>query len=155
MTVHRCKNTDAAVPRRCWSRAQVRIKPAVSQAGIAVCAVRSEEAGPETIVAGWRLDPKRSPVEMEEALPEQSEERLLHRLSENQELLTAARIGRSRPGAARSIIRSGSRLESLRNLAERYDGYGNSIRRVMEQLVLPCRGSYGVVADLLEVGEGV
>ncbi len=26
-----------------------------------------------------------------------------------------------------------SRLESLRNLTERYDGYGNSIRRVMEQ----------------------
>ncbi len=26
-----------------------------------------------------------------------------------------------------------SRLESLRNLTERYDGYGNSIRRVMER----------------------
>ena len=25
-----------------------------------------------------------------------------------------------------------TRLESLQNLAERYDGYGNSIRRVME-----------------------
>ncbi len=43
-----------------------------------------------------------------------------------------------------------TRLESLRNLAERYDGYGNSIRRVME-----CRdrvrGIHGVVADLLDV----
>ena len=26
-----------------------------------------------------------------------------------------------------------SRLESLRNIAERYDGYGNSIRRIMER----------------------
>ena len=26
-----------------------------------------------------------------------------------------------------------SRLESLKNITERYDGYGNSIRRVMEQ----------------------
>ena len=26
-----------------------------------------------------------------------------------------------------------SRLETLKNIAERYDGYGNSIRRVMEQ----------------------
>ena len=26
-----------------------------------------------------------------------------------------------------------SRLESLKNIAERYDGYGNSIRKVMEQ----------------------
>ena len=29
--------------------------------------------------------------------------------------------------------REASRLESLKNLTERYDGYGNSIRRVMEQ----------------------
>ena len=26
-----------------------------------------------------------------------------------------------------------SRLEALRNITERYDGYGNSIKRVMEQ----------------------
>ena len=29
--------------------------------------------------------------------------------------------------------REASRLESLKNITERYDGYGNSIRRVMEQ----------------------
>lgn len=29
--------------------------------------------------------------------------------------------------------RESSRLESLRNMAERYDGYGNSIRKIMEQ----------------------
>jgi chromosome segregation protein len=46
--------------------------------------------------------------------------------------------------------RSASRLESLRNLTERYDGYGNSIRRVMEQKErVP--GIHGVVADLLHV----
>lgn len=43
-----------------------------------------------------------------------------------------------------------TKLESLKNLAERYDGYGNSIRRVME-----CRdrlrGIHGVVADLIDV----
>ncbi len=43
-----------------------------------------------------------------------------------------------------------TKLDSLRNLAERYDGYGNSIKRVME-----CRGRvrgiHGVVADLIEV----
>ncbi len=46
--------------------------------------------------------------------------------------------------------RESSRLESLRNMAERYEGYGNSIRRVME-----CRekvpGLHGVVADLIKV----
>ena len=43
-----------------------------------------------------------------------------------------------------------TKLDSLRNLAERYDGYGNSIRRVME-----CKGRvqgiHGVVADLIDV----
>ena len=41
-----------------------------------------------------------------------------------------------------------TRLESLRNLAERYDGYGNSIRRVME-VRDRVHGIHGVVADLI------
>ncbi len=41
-----------------------------------------------------------------------------------------------------------TRLESLRNLAERYDGYGNSIRRVME-VRDRVHGIRGVVADLI------
>ena len=46
--------------------------------------------------------------------------------------------------------RDASRLESLRNLAERYEGYGNSIRRVMEKRKdIP--GIQGVVADLIQV----
>ena len=43
-----------------------------------------------------------------------------------------------------------SRLESLRNIAERYDGYGNSIRRVMEQKAVN-KGILGVVSDLIQV----
>ena len=45
--------------------------------------------------------------------------------------------------------REESRLETLRNMSERYDGYGNSIRRVMEQKNrVP--GLIGVVADLIK-----
>lgn len=43
-----------------------------------------------------------------------------------------------------------SRLETMRNIAERYDGYGNSIRRVMEQKDRE-PGIHGVVADLIKV----
>ena len=43
-----------------------------------------------------------------------------------------------------------SRLESLRNIAERYDGYGNSIRKVMEQKS-KYKGLLGVVSDLIQV----
>ena len=46
--------------------------------------------------------------------------------------------------------REASRLESLKNIAERYDGYGNSIRRVMEQKDRE-PGILGVVADLIKV----
>ena len=44
--------------------------------------------------------------------------------------------------------REASRLESLKNIAERYDGYGSSIRRVMEQKNRR-QGIHGVVADLI------
>ena len=46
--------------------------------------------------------------------------------------------------------REASRLESLKNIAERYDGYGNSIRRVMEQKSRE-KGILGVVADIIKV----
>ena len=41
-----------------------------------------------------------------------------------------------------------SKLESLKNIAERYDGYGNSIRKVMEQKEQN-KGLLGVVSDLI------
>ena len=43
-----------------------------------------------------------------------------------------------------------SRLESMRNIAERYDGYDNSIRKVMEQKSSN-KGLLGVVSDLIQV----
>ena len=43
-----------------------------------------------------------------------------------------------------------TRAESLRNLAERYEGYGNSIRKVME-VRNQNPGIHGVVADLIHV----
>ena len=43
-----------------------------------------------------------------------------------------------------------SRLESLRGIAERYDGYGGSIRKVME-LKKENPGLLGVVSDLIQV----
>ncbi len=50
----------------------------------------------------------------------------------------------------RSFHKEQSRLESMINIAERYDGYGSSIRRVMEQRDRT-PGLLGVVADLIQV----
>ncbi|MDO4632559.1 MAG: chromosome segregation protein SMC [Eubacteriales bacterium] len=74
-----------------------------------------------------------------------------HSLTAQEQKLTAAL---SEQGGAYEKVRmdyhrEASRLESLRNITERYDGYGNSIRRVMEQkAVYP--GLHGVVADLMQ-----
>ena len=46
--------------------------------------------------------------------------------------------------------REHSRLESLKNITERYDGYGNSIRKVMDNRGKE-KGLIGVVADLIKV----
>jgi len=46
--------------------------------------------------------------------------------------------------------REHSRLESLKNITERYDGYGNSIRKVMDNRSKE-KGLLGVVADLIKV----
>ena len=45
-----------------------------------------------------------------------------------------------------------SKLEALRNITERYDGYGNSIKRVMEQKDKN-PGIIGVVADIIQVNK--
>lgn len=48
------------------------------------------------------------------------------------------------------IVSLKSKKEALRNLTERYDGYGNSIRKVMEQKQHN-RNIIGVVADIIDV----
>ena len=46
--------------------------------------------------------------------------------------------------------RDKSKLESLKNITERYEGYGNSIRRIME-IKEQKKGVIGVVADIIKV----
>lgn len=72
---------------------------------------------------------------------EQEIERLQQELSKLQEKL---RIGQT------AYHRESSRLESLKNITERYDGYGNSIRRVMANKDKE-KGLIGVVADIVKV----
>ena len=52
-------------------------------------------------------------------------------LSDLQEKLNE--LNRNLDAGQQAYHRESSRLESLKNITERYDGYGNSIRRVMEQ----------------------
>ncbi len=82
-------------------------------------------------------------------LEEKNEERagIERRIGELQQQITICRK-RLEDGQT-AYHREASRLESLKNLAERYDGYGGSIRRVMEQRS-KMSGICGVVADLIQ-----
>ncbi len=72
---------------------------------------------------------------------EQTIERLQKELAGCQDKL---RIGQT------AYHRESSRLESLKNITERYDGYGNSIRKVMANKEKE-KGLLGVVADIIKV----
>ena len=50
------------------------------------------------------------------------------------------------------IVSLKSKKEALRNLTERYDGYGNSIKKVMEKKATT-KGIIGVVADIITVNK--
>lgn len=60
----------------------------------------------------------------------------------------ARRLNRHQNDTQQEYHMAYTKLESLKNLAERYDGYGNSIRRVME-VRDRVRGIHGVVADII------
>ena len=80
--------------------------------------------------------------------------------SNNDELKISLQKTKEQYGKLDEDIRQGekkyhmdnSRLQSLKNITERYDGYGQSIRRIMEQKA-NYPGIRGVVADLIRVNK--
>lgn len=58
-------------------------------------------------------------------------------------------INESRQRIQKDYHINNSRLESLKNITERYEGYGNSIRKVMEVKETQ-KGVIGVVADIIQ-----
>ena len=88
-------------------------------------------------------------LEVQRELQEKLDERveIEKRITDLQQQITICRK-RLEDGQT-AYHREASRLESLRNLAERYDGYGGSIRKVMEQKDR-VSGICGVVADLIQ-----
>lgn len=78
-----------------------------------------------------------------------------HRMEEQESTITKIRqtvseLSTKIEQAERRKIEEASKLEALRNLTERYDGYGNAIRKVMERKQ-DTPGVIGVVADIIKV----
>lgn len=107
---------------------------------------KSEEADLEAVLAGYEEEYKKTCdaiTKLNESMQQMDEKKAdwAKKKKEVMESLEAARL---------QYHKEQSRLESLKNIAERYDGYGNSIRKVMEQKGKEA-GILGVVADLIKV----
>ncbi len=97
-------------------------------------------------------------MEREEKALDDIRETLDLERQKKQELLKKAEESRASAGEVRRQLEeqrkqyhiSNSRLTTLKNITERYDGYGQSIRRVMEQKAKN-KGILGVVADIIQV----
>ena len=107
---------------------------------------KTQEADLNSVLADYQKDLESVSLEIielkkkEEELT-QKEKEWRHKLRENGQKLEENQT---------AFHKQQSRLESLKNIAERYDGYGNSIRKVMEQKTSN-PGLLGVVSDLIQV----
>ncbi|MCD8248787.1 MAG: chromosome segregation protein SMC, partial [Lachnospiraceae bacterium] len=117
----------------------------VSEINAKLIAMKSEELDQQELMAERQRELDQASKELRQKTEERAQ--IEQRISALQQQIT---ICRKRVEDAQSAYhREASRLESLRNLAERYDGYGGSIRRVMEQRSHQ-KGICGVVADLMQ-----
>lgn len=123
---------------------QTRIREAEIQSKL--IGAKSEEAEQDTLINALTLELNTvcSEIQATDAKRESGEEKLgdfRTRLEELDRKLGEAQI---------SYHGIKSKLDTLKNLAERYDGYGSSIKRVMEQKNR-IAGIIGVVADIMQV----
>lgn len=107
---------------------------------------KSEEAGFEEELARCAEELKRTQDENDVLQQE------IRGLEEKEQEL-GKKLSETRTGLEESTVsfhKKQSRLESLQNIAERYEGYGGSVRRIMEKKD-EISGIHGVVADLMKV----
>ena len=107
---------------------------------------KSEEADLDEILDGYQKELETVNQSIAGHKNEKSE--IERKLTEWKQKLSATRSELEK--ATTGYHKEQSRLESLKNIAERYDGYGNSIRKVMENKEHE-QGILGVVADLIKV----
>lgn len=129
-----------------YTTTQEQIKTRKSELGRMILEMSGETQKQENVLAGYEEELNKISAEIAghaEKIDdnERKIEALQQELSKRQEQL---RIGQT------AYHRESSRLESLKNITERYDGYGNSIRKVMSNKDRE-KGLIGVVADIIKV----
>lgn len=104
--------------------------------------VQDEHIGRERAL----LDQLNEELEQKQFAAQETEDALLKAEQESR------RLNRNLNDTQQEYHMAYTKLESLKNLAERYDGYGNSIRRVME-VRDRVHGIHGVVADIITTSQ--
>lgn len=156
-SIEHCKNeiilllnerasTKGKVQRYDTMLEQVQIRKA--EVSSKILSIKTEESENDTGFAQAKevFDAVNETIRGYSSQKEATEQEIDGYVKELRELNRLLEIGQS------AYHREASRLESLKNLTERYDGYGNSIRKVMEQKKNQS-GILGVVADLIKVGK--
>ena len=107
---------------------------------------KTEEADLDAVLAGYQkeLEAVNAQIKEARALAVEMEEQ------KRSWQKKASETNHELEEAVTAFHKAQSKLESLKNIAERYDGYGNSIRKVMEQKT-ENKGLLGVVSDLIQV----
>ncbi len=123
---------------------QTKIREAQIQSRL--IAAKSEEAEQDTLVNALTLELET--VSSQISAAEEKRESMEEKLGEFRSRLEELDRKQGEANIAYHGIKS--KLDTLRNLAERYDGYGSSIKRVMEQKG-KVAGIIGVVADIMQV----
>ena len=129
-----------------YDTTQEQITTRKAEIGRKIIEVSSEAEKQNAVLASYEEEVKKISEEIagftqKVQINEQKIDQLQQELSRKQEQL---RIGQT------AYHRESSRLESLKNITERYDGYGNSIRKVMSNKDRE-KGLIGVVADIIKV----
>lgn len=110
-----------------------------------IVALQTSESTYQESVSQFENELERIEQQIAESTGREAEIR--RELSEVQTKLTEKNEALSK--SQQQYLSQRSRLESLTNLTERYEGYGNSIRRVMEKKETT-KGIVGVVADIIK-----
>ncbi len=111
-----------------------------------ILARKTEEAGLEETLASCQAAYDEASKAQEELAAKEKDYMHSHVEWKNKHREAAAALEAAKE--EQNLLRS--RLEALRNIAERYDGYGNSIRKVMESKASE-PGIVGVVSELIHV----
>ena len=136
-------NTKAKLQRFETMKEQIQIRN--SQLAQRMLSAKTEQTQRESVQMGFQKEYEAVTARIHALTEENSE--IEARINEIQKELIVST--KELEATKEEYSRNRSRLEALRNMTERYDGYGNSIRRVMEKKE-NTPGIYGVVADLVK-----